>query len=885
MKRIVHLKGFKPSICGAFAHLVFLRKIKQLLKNFTNFTNAFSLVEMLMALLVASLLMAALAPVMTRKMSESKVNVSGSLTDSIYHDYKVFTNPTTGDGDSANKEYEFEFPPNTDETDVTRFNAIIVSGGGGGAGAAASDVRGPKTLSYTQGVTGGSDVTIGRTELPLYTDYRFNRYTESIKLTIVSGAGGGGGGYGITKEEVPELNQTICASYGMGKTDTTGHIGSASSPIIVYDSANNMCVSAYNQISSGTRTSPSPSQPYCTTYAYNGFTTPICMKDGAFNACNEFRKAIGQNSANWRLPTESELSKWTASFVSKTVTNGGLGGCGWSSASGTQNCPSQYPSTIKQTHDPGWIWTSTPYTDTTVCIDSTRYYVYGLYNTSNWQRSGLCATTIVNTYKQYPGYTGFASVRCVLPTEPTKTFIPYSGGSGGGGSSVTITIPPEVLAKAIELSDDGRGVLRVHAGNGGQRAAGSHRSGYYGQASMVAVYPSTGAGTSAGAKLWHILVPGGGYGGRATATSGGTAGAAGGVKCSYYFPVSSGGKTTYGTDNRNSLSFNCSSLPGYISGIEGKAGEKGDKGLISPAGGEGGSKGGSGAVCSGTTDTTCNSGSTDGAGGSVTITYNVRIPGVGGSGGGAGSAARLVNVPVPAGRKIKISVGAGGLPGAAGASGKAGGKTSIEADGLKYYMQGGRGGSAATGGDIDSVTYNMPDSEAEPYLKAPGKAGSAPESITSSSNNVTKYFGGYNWWDSSVNWSPPTKGKLDTETGYRMRMSSGGNGGINHWTSLPHELPCGMFSNSDVVYRKSTLSCGLPGKPTPLTHGAANIFNMTGINNQLQFLGVGGGTGGGGGAWVKGVTPEAEGGAAGSSGYVVIYWGDSYNWGNWIDFK
>ncbi len=88
-----------------------------------------------------------------------------------------------------------------------------------------------------------------------------------------------------------------------------------------------------------------------------------------------------------------------------------------------------------------------------------------------------------------------------------------------------------------------------------------------------------------------------------------------------------------------------------------------------------------------------------------------------------------------------------------------------------------------------------------------------------------------------------------------------------------------------MVYRKSTLSCGLPGKPTPLTHGAANIFNMTGINNQLQFLGVGGGTGGGGGAWVKGVTPEAEGGAAGSSGYVVIYWGDSYNWGNWIDFK
>ena len=40
--------------------------------------TAFSLVEMLMALLVASLLMAALAPVMTKKFSEN-VNVTGSM--------------------------------------------------------------------------------------------------------------------------------------------------------------------------------------------------------------------------------------------------------------------------------------------------------------------------------------------------------------------------------------------------------------------------------------------------------------------------------------------------------------------------------------------------------------------------------------------------------------------------------------------------------------------------------------------------------------------------------------------------------------------------------------------------------------------------------------
>ena len=43
---------------------------------------AFSLVEMLMALLVASLLMAALAPVMTKKFSEN-VNVSGGMSAAV----------------------------------------------------------------------------------------------------------------------------------------------------------------------------------------------------------------------------------------------------------------------------------------------------------------------------------------------------------------------------------------------------------------------------------------------------------------------------------------------------------------------------------------------------------------------------------------------------------------------------------------------------------------------------------------------------------------------------------------------------------------------------------------------------------------------------------
>ncbi len=829
--------------------------------------TGFSLVEMLMALLVASLLLAALAPVMTRKMSEAKVNVSGSFTDHIYHDYKIFTNLTTGDGDNANKEYEFTFPASTEDQQVSRFSAIIVSGGGGGAGAAASDIRGPKTLSYNQGNAGAAtSSTSSAVTLPGYVDYKFNRYTDAIKLTIVSGAGGGGGGNGVTKTEIPKLSQSVCAGYTMGKTDTTGHVGSISSPLAVYDSANNMCVTAYNQISSGTRTSPAPSQPYCTTYTYNGFSTPICLKEGAFGACTAFKSAIG-SSMNWRLPTQAEQAKWTAAFVGGTVASGNLGGCNHSSVTGTPHCPEQWLSASKQGWFPQHLWSSTAYTGDPNCTGGAAYRTHALNGTS-WYLSWFCAST--DARESWLGLTHFGSVRCVLGAEPTEVFNSFSGGAGGAGSSVTITVPADVVQKAIDDSTTGQGVLRVYAGNGGKGAPAYSNDGYYGQASKVEVY-STNASGAANVKLWHITVPGGGGGKKASTTAGGAAGTAGGSKCAYYFPESSGGKSTYANNNDN-LSFECSSLPGFSAGIIGEAGQKGVKGTSPATGGEGGSMGGNGATCSGTTAATCNAGNTNGAGGSVTIQYNARIPGVGGAGGGAGSAIRALNIPVPSDRKIKISVGAGGLPGAAGTNGKAGGASYIEVNGVKYATEAGKGGATAAGGNVDNVAYNLTDAQVAPYLKTLGNAGAAGGLADSVKNSDYVKNGENSLGTAGV------KGKLDTETGYRGRMSSGGNGGINNMTSLAQQLPCGMFSNVEITYKNSKLACGMPSKPTPLTHGAANIFNLAGVNSYLQFLGVGGATGGGGGAWVKGTTPEAEGGAAGSSGYVVIYWGDEYVW-------
>ena len=84
---------------------------------------AFSLVEMLMALLVASLLMAALAPVMTKKFNENVV-VSGTGNSIIPSGGCVFT---AADG---LQEEACTIPSN-----IHTINAIIASGGGGGGGA------------------------------------------------------------------------------------------------------------------------------------------------------------------------------------------------------------------------------------------------------------------------------------------------------------------------------------------------------------------------------------------------------------------------------------------------------------------------------------------------------------------------------------------------------------------------------------------------------------------------------------------------------------------------------------------------------------------------------------------------------------------------------
>ncbi len=138
----------------------------------------FSLVELLMALLVASLLMAALAPVMTRKFGEN-VNITGNMTPAgtikktielEYNSNDCSDIKTDSDG-SQYCEGEFEIPGG-----YNGYMNVTVIGAGGGGGSA-------PTAGYTEYTTAGSH------SFPV--PFGINQ----IEATIVEGGAGGGAGY------------------------------------------------------------------------------------------------------------------------------------------------------------------------------------------------------------------------------------------------------------------------------------------------------------------------------------------------------------------------------------------------------------------------------------------------------------------------------------------------------------------------------------------------------------------------------------------------------------------------------------------------------------------------------------------------------------------
>ncbi len=805
---------------------------------------AFSLVEMLMALLVASLLLAALAPVMTKKINENVI-VSGTGGAILPKTYCAYVNNGNELLRKVTEKDACLVPDNTYSMGI-----ILASGGGGGGGAADMAVSSSlKNLTNASGATGASNTTS-------YTEkvQTFDKSTKSILIKIAGGGAGAGGGNYVASGVAAPKSQADCEPFGI-------YIKAA------WNGGKDVCVSKYNpgenrdgspstDVSGVTsvpvKTSCSAANGWCCWYGNNNSSYKTAsdkcgLSSGGYSEC--YRTACQWNAADaickaWkptggtggRLPTEAELAAWAkniSSVANLQLVDGISSSYGSNSTALSKGCP-------------GGGLGASGYCETHEVISKTNTVRYHLYK-------GVFSSCSTST-------TSANSVRCVL--EETQSFTPYLGGGGGSGSYVELNVPTSVISAATE---NGNAKIRVLAGAGGKGSAKETASqkGVNGSPSYVEIYDGS-------TLLWKVGVPGGNAGTGASKSSGGTNGLAVTSQCTYFDSTSANYKTE--------AQIECNSIPGLTSHVAGKAGNSGNSTLESA--GLGGAsawvasgtprigKGGDGASCvqgTSATDAVCSDGGA-GQGGRVEAWHSPTYPGVGGGGGAAGTVLHISNIQVRPKDLIYVQAGHGGPGGSVNAKGADGGSSYIEImrggnSVGKYEVLGG-------GGGLPGVSGN-PDTNKAPEIGT----GGAPSKIASG----TKTTGGEFFPKNSDN----TRGENAVASVDEL-TSIGGNGGVNEKISalVPTDgtssgIPCGGMNTGEIkVNKETTWECTNSGSNVPFALSRV-LSDSVFSSSILQTLSPGG-TGGGGGGWKYSATPRASGGAKGLGGYVYVYFGD---WG------
>ncbi len=838
--------------------------------------EAFSLVEMLMALLVASLLMAALAPVMTKKINEH-ITVSGTGGAIIPKVYCGYVNDGNELLQKLTEKDGCVVPENSYNAGV-----IIASGGGGGGGAA--DMVSSSSLKNLVTATGGTGSN-GSENYNIQSK-AFDKSTKNILIKISgAGAGGGGGNYVASGVAAPK-SQADCEPFGV-------YVSAAQ------NGGKAVCVSKYNpgENRNGSPDIPSSVKLYpmdstestsdtacitdsnCCWYGNNNSNYQTSTTDAGTEKLNgpydaRYRTVCQWNAANaicqnWqiygRLPHLSEFEAW-APYINNSpyVLNNdstGLQLCqAGSSAYNFSRCDNLYKTACHGTRD---------YPTTTT--DSARCSPYHIWSDTIRDAEPFKTLYYINgssggfklASKYGPGLA--ATVRCVL--EETQSFTPYLGGGGSSGSYVELNVPSSVISEAVK-NDEAR--IVTYAGFGGRGGNKENASSYgaKGNSSKVEIYDGT-------TLLWSLTVPGGNPGLGASKSSGGTNGKAVTENCIYF------DKTSENYNISGGVSLECNLLPvEAVTSVAGKAGNSGNSTLESA--GYGGAsawatssgsatygKGGNGSTCeqgTSATDAVCADGNS-GEGGRVEAWHSPTYPGVGGGGGAAGTVLHIKNIQVRPKDLIKVQVGHGGAGGSINAKGVDGGSSFVEITRgdikvAKYEVLGGGGGTAGIPGNPD--TGKLPEI---------GKAGVASKLATG-----TKTDGG-DVFPKNSNETVGTDAIKSTDE----ETSIGGNGGINPKTSPLatndaglNAIPCGgLNTGSIVVNKETTWQCTNAESNVPFT--LSRVLSDKAFNSSIIQNLAAGSTGGGGGAWKYSLTPRAQGGAKGMGGYVFIYFGD---WGD-----
>lgn len=779
---------------------------------------AFSLVEMLMALLVASLLLAALAPVMTRKFTDN-VNVSGGGAG--------------GYGDISN----MECFTSSDVLDFVTYNTdgayyanfIMASGGGGGAGAT-SERKTSIITQKIQGTVAGSSVK----DIPI-TDVM-----TDVKISLLVG-GGGGGGRGETAKSESKASKTFtpsaqnCADYGtVHSSDKTDTVGNSGANFAAYDSKG-LCVTKFNQKAAVSTcwdnyTYKTPLSSYCTEsssnypYTYTGCYRTTCIKNSGATACSNLATSTGDS---WRLPTPDELASWNSSAIWKA-----LALCDSSSGANVSLCKTS----------------SSTYKSPEACSDGTPNCKYGHGPFALWSSTSKVRYALINgvmTRKSASNYTP-SSIRCVLSsfTRDVTTYS-YSAHGGGGGGSAGLLSNIDITQYVKQAQNTGGGIIRMTVGGGGLGASTTTNA-KSGENSYVHIYDKNN-------KLIYAWASYGGSAGSNASTA--SYGAGGGTSGCLYHNGTGGWVSTVCSANgasgsrgsSNSSSTNTSYLvaSGGI-GANSSYNNTGSGTVGSPStGGQAGSYGAGGGGGGARSDSTGQTkyGGGNGSGGVVEVTYYEKYPGAGGGGGGGGSIAYIKNIPVNSiSGTCNFVIGKGGKGGNIDKDGTDGGKTSVVCSydtSKTYEVTGGGGGkkgvaalsatanpTGGTAGAAGSVNANINSLKSSTKTVKTGSAGTAGN----------KNIGGRG--GESASGTKGGCGGLYTETDSKKGLCT-----VNA-TDAKRAIGEG-FTYEDIV------------EPS-----ASAVLNKT--------FGTAG-AGGGGGAYDKTLgTPSAKGGD-GLGGYVCVY--------------
>ena len=780
--------------------------------------HAFTLAELLLALTVMSILMVAMAPVITKRVTDNiKVSAGGAQaqSDVYYYDNCLTKAGCTAASDGSRAcDCTFSAP-----SSAKLLNVVMVGGGGGGAGATQplmeNKTERPANDTATSTVTKNITISSGM---------------KNVKVSYLTGGGGGGGGGTWAETSNGPASQADCdkydakyltaaqnngkavcvTKYNIGDIPSATNGGIASSVTTVsadrYCSANSCCwqgKTASGCDSSGT--------------SYSGCNRTVCTWYAANDSCLALAYN-GTKAGDWRLPTKYEMAKWSSNIDSINTNQGdnGLRLCDGDSGYGAARClgNGDCDGSTNNFCIPAKVWSST-------ASGNYRYY----YN--------LHRSIFVGPNSDYWRYAH--SSRCVYEGSSATSSI--SGGGGSGAPYIkNYAIPDDVISANI----GGKIVLSAGAGGTGGAAASSKGSsasnGGNGSESTIIVYNSSGSA------VWGLRVLGGNGGKGATSTAGGAGGATKSASSSCYSLSGSSWVTTscsgagnagasgslVSNANETTVATGGTGGGSYYSGSYTSGGAGGSAGSVNGTGAfVYGAGSGGGTVGFDSSDNPLKGKGARGANGTAEITYQKATSAAAGGGGGGGAFAKIRDINVTPGNTYTIRVGGGGSAGGISAAGGNGGNSSINIGSITYTALGGKGGKAGVG-----TTHGLGGDGGSASTTAASKGDSELRNGKKGSDGQSATDGTINSW-----------GGRGGESSTRVK---GGCGGL-----YTNALFC---SNANVNGLSVTFS-----KPEK-------------IEETSEYGSAGAGGGGGGWSEDSATFPNPGTGGEGQSGYVYIYW-------------